>query len=73
MKTSENLSAILNLAVCLENFIDNTEDEIDFLKAHLEDENSEHDYEVDILAKESIRIHNKSIEIAKQFLFELEN
>ena len=43
------------------------------MKAHLEDENSEHDYEVDNLAKESIRIHNKTIEIVKQFLFELDS
>lgn len=73
MKTSEELSAKVNIAVCIENFIDNTKDKVDFLVAHLAEENREHDLEADNLTRESIRIHNKSIEIAKQFLFELQN
>lgn len=73
MKTSEKLCAKMNLAECLENFIADTQMAIDYLTACLEDENREHDAEVDEFAKESIRVHRKSIEIANQFLFELDN
>ena len=73
MKTSEKLSAKLNLAISLENFIDNTKDEIGFLMSHLEDDNREHDYEVDNLSRESSRIHNVSIEIAMNFLKQLDS
>lgn len=73
MKTSEILCAKMNLAECLENFISDTEKAIDYLTACLQDKNREHDTEVDESAKESICVHRKSIEIAKQFLFDLEN
>lgn len=39
----------------------------------LEDEKREYDAEVDDYTKESIRIHNKTIEIATQILLELDS
>ena len=72
MKTSENLCAKMNIAECLESFIKDNDHDIDYLTACLEDENIQHDSEVDESTKESIRIHKKSIEIAYQFLRELE-
>lgn len=72
MKTSNKLCAKMNVAQWLENFIDNEQDEIDYLKACLEDEKREHDYEVDNDTKESILIHKKAIEIANGFLMELD-
>lgn len=72
MKTSEILCAKMNLAECLENFIEETKLSIEYLTMCLEDENREHDPEVDDSAKESIRIDKKSIELAMDFLGQLE-
>ena len=72
MKTSEILCAKMNLAECLENFIDSMYDNIEYLTACLGDENRDHDREVDQSAKESIRIDKKAIELARDFLSQLE-
>lgn len=73
MKTSEKLCAKMNIASCLEEFIEDEKAAIEYLTACLEDEKREYDAEVDDSAKESIRIHNKAIEIATQILFELDS
>lgn len=73
MKTSEKLCAKMNVASCLEEFIEDEKVAIEYLEACLEDEKREHDAEVDDSTKESIRIHNKAIEIATQILYKLDS
>lgn len=63
----------MNVASCLEKFMEEQQLAIDMLTARLEDENREYDPEAEDSSKESIRIHNKTIEIAKQILFELDS
>lgn len=73
MKKSEKLSAKQLVAVCLENFVDNTNLRIDSLTATLADEKRGHDEVLDNLRKESILVCKSAIEIALSLLEQLDS